>query len=131
MEESSNLLPSQMPRETYQTITLPYRINLQSYLTEQILSPLYQNPTIQQINKTILHFLSKIFPGFFSQNLKNYEQFAYYFSLFNQSQPLFTTEKYFISETLNTNETNLFQQLKNNIQLSLPSLKTFSQEKNN
>jgi hypothetical protein len=125
IEESATILPLEIDWDTYQNITSSYRNSFQSHLTEQIGSPFLTNPMIQRINTKVLSLLSKTFPWFFAQNLKNYQQFSYYFSLFNQSTPLLNTEKYSTANTLNTKETNIFQQLKNNIQLSLPNLNFF------
>jgi hypothetical protein len=82
---------------------------------------------MQAINKSVLQFLSKTFPGFFSQNLRNYEQFEYYFNIFSPQQSTITTEKYTISKTIdeNSDSPSLFQQIKNNIQISLPNLRVF------
>jgi hypothetical protein len=111
-----------MNEETYQEIASFYRADLQKYLTRQIGSDFLASPTLQWVNKSVLTFLSKIFPGFFSQNLKNYYQFAYYFTLFTPQELIITTDKYAISESSEASP-SLFQQLKNNS--SLPSLRVF------
>ena len=122
--EVSSTLPPILP-ETYEHITSFYRTHFQFYLAEQMGSTFLTNPTIQQINKSALTLLSKLFPGFFAQNLRNYYQFEYYFSLFSQQETIIDTKKYSISNTIDTKNTNLFQQLKNNIQLSTPNLNIF------
>lgn len=117
-------LESSITLEAYEQVTAFYRIHFQSYLAQQIGSVFLTTPTIQQINKTVLFRLSKIFPGFLSQNIENYYQFEYYFSFLNQQQTIIDIKKYTISNSINTNN-NLFQQLKKNIQLSTPNLTTF------
>jgi hypothetical protein len=118
-------VPPLMSKDTYEALTSFYWADFQTHLTQQIGSPFLTSPTMQTINKSVLHFLSKTFPGFFSQNLRNYEQFAYYFSLFWTSKTTISTDKYTTSSTTDNTGTSLFQQLKNNIQLSLPNIRVF------
>jgi hypothetical protein len=117
-------IPPLMEKETYENTTVFYRNNLKSYLIQQIGSPLLVNPTIQTINKTVLSLLTKAFPGFFSQNIKNYETFHYYFNLITPETTTIHTNKYSLSETKNP-DFNLRESIKNNIKLALPNLRIF------
>jgi len=86
---------SQIGHQTiYQEITRHYQQNFINHLKEQIW-PIFTNTSIARtINKTALSFLSKLFPWFFSQNVKNYYAFEQYF----QTQQSISTEKYNISD---------------------------------
>jgi hypothetical protein len=56
--------------------------------------------------------------------VKNAEQFTYYFSLFGDTSSFLSSEKYFISSEVSA-ERSLWSQIKQNIQLAFPLLKSF------
>jgi hypothetical protein len=114
-----------MTKDAYEDITSFYWTDFQKHLTQQIGSDFLASPTMQTINKSVLKFLSQVFPGFFSQNLQHYYQFEYYFNLFSPQETLINTDKYSLSIPTNETDITLFQQLKNNTKLSLPNLRIF------
>ena len=109
-----------IPSQHYQEISVGYRHSLEQHLKQQIGSKIQASFFMQKINKKILDILWKFFPGFFSQNLKNYNDFQQH--MISEDTPL-TTEKYLIWE-INQNS-NIFSQLKNNIKTSSPMLRIF------
>jgi hypothetical protein len=66
----------------------------------------------------------KIFPWFFEYNMENAQQFTYYFSLFNENNSLLNETKYLISPEI-TIDISLWSQIKKNMQLAFPLLKSF------
>ena len=122
LPENKNIIT--IEEETYRKISTFYRNNFQQHLTQQIGSQLRTNSSIQNINISVLSFLSKIFPWFFSQNVKNAQQFQYYFTFFNNQERTIETNKYNISKEIK-DETNIFQQIKNNIKISFQYIKSF------
>jgi hypothetical protein len=122
--ENRHLLPPLMSRETYEKVTSFYWTAFKSYLIEQMGSPFIASPLMQQINKAVLTLLSRVFPWFFSQNLDNYYHFQTYFSFAGVSEPVLTTIKYTVSQTVE-GDFNLRESIKNNVQLSLPNLRVF------
>jgi hypothetical protein len=110
--------------EKYLSTTHFYWKNLQAYLTQQIGSTFTASPTVQALNRKLLSYLVHIFPGFFEQNVKNAKQFTYYFSLFDDTSSFLMAEKYFISPDVSA-ERSLWSQIKQNIELAFPLLKSF------
>lgn len=121
--KNRHLLLPLMSQETYENVTSFYRTTFTSYLIEQIGSPFIASPVMQQINKTVLMLLSKVFPWFFSQNLDNYYKFQTYFSFTHVSEPS-PTNKYTLSQSIES-DSNLRESIKKNVQLSFPNLRVF------
>ena len=66
-----------------------YKYDLVSYLKNQISESniwLANGTIMYNIDGKILNFLAKIFPASFRKNLKNYNEFMYYFSLVDQDE---------------------------------------------
>lgn len=56
--------------------------------------------------------------------MENAQQFTYYFSLFNENNSLLNETKYLISPEI-TIDISLWSQIKKNMQLAFPLLKSF------
>ena len=110
--------------EQYREISDFYRENFETHLTQQMGGIIRTNSTIQKINQSVLSLLHRMFPGFFWQNIKNYQDFQYYFELFDNQEIIIDSSKYARSRQIQY-QSNLFQQISNNIKISLPFLKSF------
>lgn len=106
---------------TYEEIIQNYKENYINHLKEQIWFSFTSTIVARTINKTALSLLSKLFPGFFSQNLKNYYAFEEYFQ---EENNLIFSEKYKISQEY-TSTTNLWEIIKNNSKIWKQNLNIF------
>lgn len=82
-----NILPEQL--EKLQNLQDGYKYDLVSYLKDQISEShisLANGTIMYDIDGKILRFLAKMFPASFGKNLKNYDEFMYYFSWVDQDE---------------------------------------------